>query len=59
MMTQEDRDRLIRIDERTKKLVDGHADQERRIRNLERFRNWAAGAAATISALLGIKLNLH
>lgn len=53
-MNEEQHAMLVRIDERTLTLVNGHEDQERRIRNLERFRNWAAGVVAAIGSGLGI-----
>ena len=36
----------MRIDERVGVLTEGHKNQERRIRGLERVRNWAYGAMA-------------
>ena len=45
-MTQEEHELLVRIDERVGVLTEGHKNQERRIRGLERVRNWAYGAMA-------------
>ena len=55
-MTEEQHEILIRIDERTDQLIKGQDDQEKRIRALERFRNWAGGLVAVGASALGIKI---
>jgi len=57
-MTPEQAEILTRIDERVYQLVKESADQEHRIRNLEKFRNWAAGIAAAIMGAAGITQHL-
>ncbi|MEE8386880.1 MAG: hypothetical protein V3S01_13280 [Dehalococcoidia bacterium] len=56
-MNEQQHEILIRLDENVKVLVSGQADQEVRIRKLERFRNWAAGVLAFAGAALGFKIN--
>ena len=55
-MNQEQHEMLVRIDERVNDLLGTAKDVETRLRRLERFRNWAAGVGAVISAALGYNL---
>ena len=43
MLSDEDRERLIRIDVNVEQLVTKAADHETRLRSLERFKNWLIG----------------
>lgn len=47
---------LSRIDTNVKELIEQREDHEKRIRSLERFRNWAAGVGAAIGTALGVHL---
>lgn len=47
---------LSRIDTNVKALIEQREDHEKRIRSLERFRNWAAGVGAAIGTALGVQL---
>lgn len=55
-MNPEQHEMLVRIDERTANLVEGQADQEIRLRTLERFRNWAFGLFAALGSILGFRI---
>lgn len=57
-MNSEQHEMLVRIDERTEKLLAHTADHEDRLRSLERLRNWALGSVATGSTLVGIFLKM-
>jgi hypothetical protein len=60
MDLQEMSEALIRIDERTKALLERRDDHETRLRGLERWRNFILGGTAVATALLGyiIKMKL-
>jgi len=45
------RESLTRIETKVDVLIDGSKDREKRIRDLEKHRNWLAGAIATLGAL--------
>ena len=53
-MTDEQHEILIRIDERVSVLVISTVDQEKRLRALERFRNWSAGLGASVVSAFGL-----
>lgn len=53
-MTDEQHEILIRIDERVSVLVISNVDQEKRLRALERFRNWSAGLGASVVSAFGL-----
>jgi len=53
----EDREILIRVDERVGTLLGNQADQEKRIRKLERWRNIMAGLIAALGSAFGYKSN--
>lgn len=62
-MDREDRERLVRIEtallDPQTGLVTRFNDHGKRLRSLEAFRNWAAGAGAVgivVAGMLGIKL---
>ena len=57
-MSPEEREILIRIDERVGVLIGTQEDQEVRIRKLERFRNWSAGLAASLGGFFGLSEHL-
>lgn len=54
-MNPEQHELLIRIDERVGELVKEGKDVETRVRNLERWRNVAAGLLTSLGTAFGIK----
>ncbi len=55
-MDAEHHEMLVRIDERVAVLVERDRDQEKRLRSLERFRNWAIGIIGVVASATGIKV---
>ena len=53
-MEQEDRDMLIRIDQRTETIVERLNDHGKRIRALETWKNTALGVCLAAGATLGV-----
>jgi hypothetical protein len=51
-MTNDQYETLIGVDTKVTALLTAHLDHENRLRNLERFRNWAAGIGTAISAFI-------
>lgn len=52
-MTNDQYETLVSVDTKVTALLDAHLDHEKRIRSLEKVRNWCAGVGATIGTLLG------
>ncbi len=57
-MTDDQISILIRVDENVGRLLEYHGDHEKRLRNLERFKNAMAGIVAFLGSLFGYS-SLH